>query len=38
VLNELSEKLEETFRGNEIYEILTLDAPIPLAELFEVID
>jgi hypothetical protein len=38
VLRELCEKLEETFRGYEIYDILSFDGPVPLGELFEMID
>ena len=37
-MNELSEKLEETFRGYEIFDIVEVDGPIPLVELFEIID
>ena len=37
-MNELSEKLEETFRGYEIFDIVEVDGPISLAELFEIID
>ena len=37
-MRELSEKLEETFRGCEIYDIVEFDGPIPLVELFEIID
>ena len=38
VMNELTEKLEETFRGYEIFDIVELDGPISLTELFEIID
>ena len=37
-MNELTEKLEETFRGYEIFDIVELDGQIPLVELFEIID
>ena len=38
VLKELTEKLEETFRGYDIFDIVTFDEQIPLKELFEIID
>lgn len=37
-MRELTEKLEETFRGYEIHDIIEFDGPIPLTELFEIID
>jgi Bardet-Biedl syndrome 9 protein len=37
-MRELTEKLEETFRGYEIHDIIEFDGQIPLTDLFEIID